>query len=223
MTTLGADATAAAVISEDNVSPDATETTAATETAPATELGLASAERRAVTTPAAFVPAERWLVGTSPKEQRVIDARLRHALLLQVIVVVVVLVYWAWGKGSWNHDPLASQRFRPAELNVLTNRAQNAALEFHHDLTTGQYGQARLLATESGEGLVEQAAASCSSSAPCRSGERVFTRATLMRTGGQDAEVFVESFTKDGQLVSDATYQVTRSTGQWLIERRTAP
>lgn len=227
VTTLGGDdAAAIAVVNEENRRDDAEPSGAApadSSTVPVPAPPVATTEQQRVTTPAAFVAPERWLTGTSPKERGLIHARLKHALLLQVVVVVVVLGYWAWGKVSWNHDPLTSPRFRPAELNVLANRAQNAALEFHHDLVTGQFGQARLLATESGEGLVDEASSSCSPTTPCGSGERVFTRATLLRTAGQEAEVLVESFTKDGQLLSDATYQVTRTTGQWLVERRMGP
>jgi hypothetical protein len=224
-TTLGGPDAAANVIEEnggDAAEPSGTaRADSSTVEVPAPPVALE--EQHRVTSAAACVAPERWLTGTSSKERRLIHARLRHALILQVVVVLVVLGYWAWGKTSWNHDPLTSQRFRPAELNVLANRAQNAALEFHHDLVTGQFGQARLLATESGEGLVDEASSSCAPTTPCGSGERVFTRATLLRTGGQEAEVLVESFTKDGKLLRDATYQMTRTTGQWLVERRTAP
>lgn len=223
-TTLGAHDEAAIVTEEnggDAAEPSRAPAASLTVAEPAPPVALV--EERRVAPPAAPVAPERWLTGTSSKERRLIDVRLRHALVLQVVVVLVVLGYWAWGKTSWNHDPLTSQRFRPAELNVLANRAQNAALEFHHDLVTGQFGQARLLATETGEGLVDEASSSCSPTTPCGSGERVYTRATLLRTGGQEAEVFVESFTKDGKLISEATYQMTRTTGQWLVERRTVP
>jgi hypothetical protein len=165
---------------------------------------------------------EKWFRGTSRKELALINHRLRQALISQGVVAMVVFGFWLVGKSSWNHDPLVSQRFRRAEVNVLSNRAQNAALQFHHDLTTGQFGQARLLATEGAESLVDEAAAACQPSAPCSSKVRVFTRATLLRSLGQEAHTRVESFTKDGTLVSEATYEVSHVSGQWLVAGRSA-
>ncbi len=166
--------------------------------------------------------SDKWLTGTSRKELTLINHRLRQTLVLQGVVASVVFGFWLLGKLSWNHDPLVSQRFRRAEVNVLSNRAQNAALQFHHDLTTGQFGQARLLATEGAESLVDEAVAACQPSAPCSSKARVFTRATLLRSLGQEAHTRVESFTKDGTLVSAATYEVSHASGQWLVAGRNA-
>src|SRR5690606_12299499 len=164
--------------------------------------------------------SEQWLRGSSPRRLRAIDQRLRIALLLQASVVVALVGLWMWGKLEWNRDPLVSQRFRPLELPALTNRAQNAALQFHHDLVTGAFGQARLLVVEEAEKLVEDAEASCTASATCASGERVFTRATLLRASGREARAFVESFAADGRLVADATYDLSHASGRWLVTAR---
>lgn len=161
-----------------------------------------------------------WLRGSSPRRLRAIDRRLTIALTLQGVVVVVVLGLWLLGKLSWNHDPITSQRFRPLELPALTNRPLNAALQFHHDLVTGEFGQARLLVVEEAERLVDDAVAACQPTAPCGSKEQVFTRATLMRAVGQDARAFVESFSADGRPVGDATYKLSHSSGRWLVTER---
>lgn len=164
--------------------------------------------------------SQRWFRGTSAKELNLIDRRLRRALVLQVIVGSVVFGYWLWGKVSWNHDPMVSQRYRPAEVSVLSNRAQNAALEFHHSLVSGQYGQARILVDEIAEALVDEASGACQPTAPCSTKEAVFTRATLLRSLGREAHVHVESFAKSGTLLSEAAYDVSNVSGQWLVVGR---
>jgi hypothetical protein len=170
--------------------------------------------------PRATEPPQRWFRGTSAKELKLINRRLRQALVLQVIVGGVVFGYWFWSKVSWNHDPMVSQPYRPAEVNVLSNRAQNAALEFHHSLVSGQYGQARILVDEAAEALVDEASGACQPAEPCSTKERVFTRATLLRSLGREAHVHVESFAKSGTLLSEATYDVSNSSGQWLVVGR---
>lgn len=167
--------------------------------------------------------SEPWLRGSSARRLQFIDRRLRTAVLLQAVIVCVVLGLWLLGKLSWNHDPLVSQGFRPLELPALTSRAQNAALEFHHDLVTGEFGQARLLVVEEAEKLVEDAAASCLAPSPCASKEPVFTRATLLRAAGSDARVFVESFAADGRPVGEATYNLSHASGRWLVTERVTP
>lgn len=180
---------------------------------PAAEDGPTSPVRRAPL-------ASPWLVGTSPRELGVIEQRLRRAVVTSALVTSIVVGLWGVSKLAWRDEPLVGQRFRPAEISTLGNRPQNAALEFHHDLVTGQFGQARLLVVETAEKLVEDAAAACQSHAPCGSGERVFTRSTLLRSQGTNATAYVESFTKDGTRVSDGTYELSHESGQWLVTRR---
>ena len=163
---------------------------------------------------------EPWLRGSSPRRLRLVDKRLQIALGLQVIIAAVVFGFWLLGKLSWNHDPLVSQKWRPLELPALTNRAQNAALEFHHDLVTGEFGQARLLVVEEAEKLVDDAVAACQPDAPCASKERVFTRATLIRSVGQEARALVESFAADGRPVGQGTYVLSHTSGRWLVSER---
>jgi hypothetical protein len=211
-------------------SPADVDVAAEAELAPVTDVDSASdagaesshAPVLAVSSSGRDVQSQAWLRGSSPRRLRLIDRQLRTALGLQGIVVIVVLSLWLLGKLSWNHDPLTSQRFRPLELPALTNRAQNAALEFHHDLVTGEFGQARLLVVEEAEKLVEDAAAACRDASPCASKERVFTRATLIRTVGQEARAFVESFAADGRPVGDATYNLSHASGRWLVTDRVA-
>lgn len=164
-----------------------------------------------------------WLSGTSARRLASIDRRFAMSLWLQGMIATAVLGMWLLGKLSWNHDPLVSQRYRPVEVNVHTSRAQNAALEFHHDLTAGLFGEARLLAAEEAEKLVDDAAAACQPPSPCASQERVYSRATLLSSSGQDARASVETFTRDGKLVSRGAYELSHATGRWLVTARVEP
>lgn len=165
-------------------------------------------------------PSEPWLRGTSVRRLALINRRFAKSLLLQGVIAAVVIGLWLLGKLSWNHDPLVSQRYRPVDVNVHTNRAQDAALEFHHDLTAGMFGEARLLAAEEAEPLVDSAVAACQPPAPCASRERVFSRATLLSSSGQDARASVETYTRDGRLVSRGSYELSHASGRWLVTAR---
>lgn len=176
-------------------------------------------------TPSTSAPppgADAWFKPRSTRRFALVDRQVNAALMTTGVVVVGVLASWLQGKLSWNHEPQVSQSFHPASFEVLTNRPQNAALEFHHALQTGNFGYARKLLDVSATELVDQAEKACTPGCPTpkASAGKVFTRATLLESTGRDSVVLAESFGIASAPLAAATYRLTRGEHGWRVMGR---
>lgn len=163
-----------------------------------------------------------WLKPRSARRFALVNRQVNTALFTSGLVVVGTLALWLQGKLSWNHEPQVSQAFQPASFEVLTNRPQNAAIEFHHALYTGNFGYARRLLDASATELVDRAQQSCAPTCPTpeASAGKVFTRATLLEANGRESLVLAESFGVADAPLAAATYRLTREHDRWLVVAR---
>jgi hypothetical protein len=173
--------------------------------------------------PTENVSGAPWLKPRSLRRFEVVRQQLTVSLSTTATVVGGIFALWLLGKLSWNHDPQVSQAFQPASLVTLTNRPQNAALEFHHALSIGSFPYAKSLVSANSTSLVDEARAACSEACPTpeQSRDTIFTRASLLETNGRSATALAESFNAKNELLRRATYELIRENERWLIVART--
>lgn len=144
---------------------------------------------------------------------------MRLTVQLLAVLVGVGMSAWASAKLVYNDHPPEGQRYKPAELNVLTNRPKNAAMEFHHSLCVLDFDRAASLALPAARALVDARRAACD--AACLRNredlaEQTLTRATLIEAKGREAKAFVECHGPGGKIDS-ATYNVRLEGSSWKV------